>query len=492
MLSENHGERIARKPRMSLPESQAKRATLRAGRLVCTGVSFRFAPNGKEVRQDASHTPNARPVQPLPPDKSPNDRMIQFGHFVNKATRIAVPPMFLFEIGVEVVMDGQRKTLYYLVAAQAACLALGIWIHHQFLLSSASCQEKGTEARSATVVDQQPRKTEFSSVSQSTSSPVSVNEGNNILQAMPLANGIAFVWIAGLQSAVAFLVFSRVQTEHARRQMHSRERSLQQTHDLIRTRDAVIFGLAKLAESRDPDTGHHLERIAHYSTRLAKKMSQHPGFRDQITASFTRLIGISSALHDIGKVGVEDAILLKPGKLTEDERFHMELHSAVGGECIREIEQRLGNSNFLHMAREIALFHHERWDGAGYPKGLQAEEIPLSARIVAVADVYDALASRRVYKGPFPHEKCVAIIRDASGSQFDPRIVEVFLSIEHEFQAIAQQFVDSDGAIDVQAFDAEPATDTVADISRMTNDQERVLAFVLEAEECCRKTIKVG
>ena len=130
------------------------------------------------------------------------------------------------------------------------------------------------------------------------------------------------------------------------------------------------------------------------------------------------MIGISSALHDIGKVALEDSVLLKPGELTSSERFKMQLHVEVGAESIREIERRLGTSNFLEMAREIANSHHERWDGAGYPTGLAGENIPLAARIVAIADVYDALSARRVYKEPFPHSECVEIIRREAGRQF--------------------------------------------------------------------------
>ena len=219
--------------------------------------------------------------------------------------------------------------------------------------------------------------------------------------------------------------------------------SLQRYGDLLRTRDAVIFGLAKLAESRDPDTGNHLERIAVYSTRLATVLRRNPRYRRQLTPAFVKLIGISSALHDIGKVGIEDSILLKPGQFEEQERLVMQMHVAIGGKCIREIESQLGRSNFLQMAREIAFCHHERWDGSGYPKGLAGEEIPLAARIVAVADVYDALATKRVYKAAFPHAKCVEMIRAEAGKQFDPAVVDAFLEVEAEFRAIAQRCRDA-------------------------------------------------
>ena len=155
-----------------------------------------------------------------------------------------------------------------------------------------------------------------------------------------------------------------------------------------------------------------------------------------------RLIQISSALHDIGKVGIEDSILQKPGRLTDDERRRMQKHTAISSRCLNRIEACLGDANFLQMAHQIALFHHEWWDGSGYPTGLFGNQIPLAARIVAVADVYDALSARRVYKvykSAYPHEDCVAIIEAGSGTQFDPRLVEVFLGVQAKFAAIAPE-----------------------------------------------------
>ncbi|HEX4129009.1 MAG TPA: HD domain-containing phosphohydrolase [Pirellulales bacterium] len=233
--------------------------------------------------------------------------------------------------------------------------------------------------------------------------------------------------------------------------------------DLARTQNAVIFGLAKLAESRDPATGRHLERIAHFSTRFATALRRLPKYREEVTPAFVRLIGISSALHDIGKVGVEDHVLLKPGSLNARERLDMQLHAALGGECIREIELQLGSSNFLEMAREIAFCHHEHWNGRGYPAGLAGEAVPLAARIVAIADVYDALSVRRVYKQPLPHERCVEIIRSEAGKQFDPDLVQVFLSIEGEFRDIARQFanpMDQPAEPDVESSEGKKAPDS--------------------------------
>jgi len=257
---------------------------------------------------------------------------------------------------------------------------------------------------------------------------------------------MTFFWIAALQAVVAYLVLTRDQEETSREQTRAAHVSLERYNDLLRTRDAVIFGLAKLTESRDSNTGNHLERISLYSTRLASALRRNPHYHRRMTPQFVELIGISSSLHDIGKVAIADAILLKPGILEKHERLMMQLHSVIGGKCVRDIESRLGKSNFLQMAREIIFGHHERWDGTGYPEGLAGEEIPLAARIVAVADVYDALSTQRVYKEAIPHERCVQIIKEGAGTYFDPAIVSAFLEIEPEFQKIAREFAELSAA----------------------------------------------
>jgi HD-GYP domain-containing protein (c-di-GMP phosphodiesterase class II) len=292
---------------------------------------------------------------------------------------------------------------------------------------------------------------------------------NSVVAALPLAVGIAFLWTWVLSSAATYLLSTRLNSEETRLTAKSEQDALRSAQDLLRTRDAVIFGLAKLAESRDPDTGHHLERISLYSTRLANALRALPEYQSVVTPSFVRLLGISSVLHDIGKVGLEDNVLLKPGRLNAEERSRMQEHTLVAGDCLREIEQRLGASNFLQTAREIALYHHERWDGNGYPMGLSGEEIPLSARIVTVADVYDALSSKRVYKDAFPHDECVRLIREGAGTQFDPDLVRVFLSIEAEFAAIAVRFASA-----AESRDAENSS--IGDV--MSRNQEAVLLDV--------------
>lgn len=259
-----------------------------------------------------------------------------------------------------------------------------------------------------------------------------------------LSTGILFVWIASLQMFSLILYVMSDGKKQTERENDYQHQQSQLNGELVRTRDAVIFGLAKLAESRDTDTGFHLERISAYSTRLAQAMRRDPRFRTLISAQFIRDIGVCSALHDIGKVGVEDSILLKPGALSPVERRRMQEHARIGAECISQIESRLGQANFLETAREIALLHHEKWDGTGYPQGLSGSNIPLSARVVALADVYDALSVERCYKKPIPHEKCVEIIQAEAGKHFDPAIVEIFLQIQPEFDRIRSMYAEKE------------------------------------------------
>jgi len=262
----------------------------------------------------------------------------------------------------------------------------------------------------------------------------------DIAHSLPMVSLVTFCSICGLLSMSMYLLLKRIFDVLSKEKVGFVQKARQQEQALVRTRDGIIFGLAKLAESRDQDTGWHLERMSLYSTRLATVLRNHPSFCDVMTPVFVRLIEPSSVLHDIGKVGIADRILLKPGPLTDSERAEMQTHTVIGGKCIEQIEQRLGKSNFLQQAREIALYHHERWDGSGYPMGLSGEEIPLSARIVAIADVYDALTNIRPYKEAFPHELAVSLIRAEAGKHFDPRIVEVFLQIDSQFAEIARQY----------------------------------------------------
>lgn len=196
-----------------------------------------------------------------------------------------------------------------------------------------------------------------------------------------------------------------------------------------RSRVAIVAGLAKLAEYRDNDTGDHLERIRRYTVAVAERLSRLDRYRDHIGAGYLRDVAVSAMLHDIGKVGIPDAVLLKPGRLDAAEYDVIKKHPEYGAEVITRIAQEIGDAEFLSMAKNIACYHHERWDGAGYPHGIGGDEIPLSARIVAIVDVYDALVSERAYKQALPHEEAIAIIRAGRGTQFDPDIVDTFLEL---------------------------------------------------------------
>lgn len=211
----------------------------------------------------------------------------------------------------------------------------------------------------------------------------------------------------------------------------------------LESRDVTIFTLAKLAESRDPETGAHLERMREYCRVIAEHLSQHPRFQDQIDGDYVELLYLTSPLHDIGKVGIPDSVLLKPGKLTPEEFKIMQRHTIIGFETLDAAYRARPDAEYLRLARDVALTHHEKFDGSGYPNQLRGHEIPLCGRIVALADVYDALTTKRVYKPAFSHEESRQIILEGSGRHFDPDIVEAFLQNEHRFVAIRQRFDDA-------------------------------------------------
>ena len=208
---------------------------------------------------------------------------------------------------------------------------------------------------------------------------------------------------------------------------------------LHEARASTILGLAKLSEYRDEGTGKHLERIREYSRVIAEKMADLPKYKGYITEEYTEDIFRSSILHDIGKVGIPDSILLKPEELTQEEFEVIKTHTILGGDALNEIDARIEGKSFLTLGKEIAYYHHEKWDGTGYPKGLKGEEIPLSARMVALADVYDALTSKRLYKDAFSHEKARDIILKLSGTHFDPEIVDTFRLVEDDFRRIRKE-----------------------------------------------------
>jgi putative two-component system response regulator len=213
-------------------------------------------------------------------------------------------------------------------------------------------------------------------------------------------------------------------------------------------RDVTIFALAKLAESRDPETGSHLERIRDYCKVLAEHLATVSPYNDVIDGDYVRTIYQTSPLHDIGKVGIPDNVLLKPGKLTYEEFEIMKTHVIIGAETLEAAAKLRSGMDFLRMARDLVLTHHERFDGTGYPNGLVGEEIPLSGRILALADVYDAITTKRVYKEASTHEVARSIIVQASGSHFDPDIVDTFLATEQKFIEIQKMFSESDSFFD--------------------------------------------
>jgi putative two-component system response regulator len=223
------------------------------------------------------------------------------------------------------------------------------------------------------------------------------------------------------------------------------------TRALAELQDATIRAMASLAETRDNETGNHIRRTQHYVEALARKLQDHPRFKDELTDAAIETIFKSAPLHDIGKVGIPDRILLKPGKLTPEEFEIMKTHTTLGRDAIvaAETDAMLDNP-FFRYAKEITYSHQEKWDGSGYPEGLMGNTIPLSARLMAVADVYDALISERVYKSAFTHETAVEIIRDGRGSHFDPDMVDAFLVLSEEFRAIAQRFADSAPVLQAQ------------------------------------------
>ncbi len=217
------------------------------------------------------------------------------------------------------------------------------------------------------------------------------------------------------------------------------------TQELSDAQDVTILAMTSLAETRDSDTGNHIRRTQHYVKVLAQALKDHPRFADALKGQAIDVLFKSAPLHDIGKVGIPDRILLKPSGLTREEFDIMKTHTTLGFEAIEQAEKTLGTQvPFLKTAKEIALSHQEKWDGSGYPQGLKGDAIPMSARLMAVADVYDALISQRVYKPALPHDRAAQIVFQGRGSHFDPDMVDAFIGIQHEFDAIAQRYKDSD------------------------------------------------
>lgn len=217
------------------------------------------------------------------------------------------------------------------------------------------------------------------------------------------------------------------------------------TSEVTAVQEVTIHALASLAEARDNETGNHIRRTQHYVKALADRLKDHPRFAAELDEGTRKLLYQSAPLHDIGKVGIPDAILLKPGRLTPEEFQIIKTHTTLGRDAIQRAEDQLGmDVPFLRLAKEMAYCHQERWSGSGYPEGKSGDAIPASARLMAVADVYDALVSPRVYKKGMPHEQAAAIIMEKRGVDFDPDIVDAFVELQDEFQAIARRFADED------------------------------------------------
>lgn len=213
--------------------------------------------------------------------------------------------------------------------------------------------------------------------------------------------------------------------------------------EIAQLQEVIIHAMASLAETRDNETGNHIIRTKKYVRLLAEQLRTHPRFESFLTDDYIDQLYKSAPLHDIGKVGIKDEILCKPGKLTPDEFEIMKTHTTVGYDAIVRAEEALGvEIPFLQHAKDIALYHQEKWDGSGYPEGLAGDAIPFSARLMALADVYDALISERVYKRAFSHEEAIKLIKEGIGTHFDPDVGATFLIVHTQFQQIATEFAD--------------------------------------------------
>jgi len=221
------------------------------------------------------------------------------------------------------------------------------------------------------------------------------------------------------------------------------------TMEIVAIQDVTIQVVTSLAETRDNETGNHIRRTQFYVRALAQHLNDHPRFSACLTDRNIEMLFKSAPLHDIGKIGIPDKILLKPGRFTPEEFDIMKTHTTLGRNAIEEAERRLGvRVDFLQTAKEIAFSHQEKWDGSGYPEGLAGDAIPVSARLMAVADVYDALISRRVYKAGMSHEAALEIMVEGKGKHFDPDILDAFLEIREQFRAIAGEYADDDSVME--------------------------------------------
>ncbi|HKJ64068.1 MAG TPA: HD domain-containing phosphohydrolase, partial [Desulfopila sp.] len=216
-----------------------------------------------------------------------------------------------------------------------------------------------------------------------------------------------------------------------------------QIEELALAQASIIEGMASLTESRHKETGYHITRTQEYVRLLARMLQGDSVYGPYIDDEMVDLLYTTAPLHDIGKVGVPDCILLKEGKLTAEEFEEIKKHPAIGKEIIANIDKKMGNHPFLQVALELVYTHHEKWNGSGYPRGLKGEEIPLAGRIMAIVDMYDALTSKRVYKEMYSHEEAITIMKEHDGTSFDPRIYKMFMDNNERFHQVAACFNDT-------------------------------------------------
>ncbi|MBT3206183.1 MAG: response regulator [Gammaproteobacteria bacterium] len=240
------------------------------------------------------------------------------------------------------------------------------------------------------------------------------------------------------------ILLTRVQTQLALSQQKIALEQLVQerTREIEVTKDAIVYSMGEMAEARDKETGNHLLRTKEYVRVLAEQLATTDKYKSVLTTAMINAFQRAAPLHDIGKIAVPDSVLLKEGPLDNDERKIMDLHPVYGKTTIENSESKIGSTLFITIAKEIAYSHHERWDGSGYPQCLKQEKIPLSARLMALADVYDALVSKRCYKEAMLHDEAVSLIAEARGSHFDPDIIDSFIAVKSEFKIISDQYKD--------------------------------------------------
>jgi putative two-component system response regulator len=240
--------------------------------------------------------------------------------------------------------------------------------------------------------------------------------------------------------------FEKTHTEWLEREVDRKTKDLKGSYETIKKiQSASVFALARLAESRDGETGDHLKRIQRYCRALSERLANRAPYAAVMTEQFIEDLVQCCVLHDIGKVSVPDRVLFCRNAFTPEQRSEMMKHATRGGEALEQAAKEVGeDNNYLFLGRDVAWYHHERWDGSGYPKGLKGDQIPLAARIVAVADVYDALTSKRRYKVAYSHEQARETIREARGTHFDPEVVDAFLEIEAEFMRIRESIAGED------------------------------------------------